>query len=447
MIQTESLEQTARQLVQLNGMIAAEFRRRENAAKYHSLVLDPTHPVSDLMKPARYKVLWGGRGAVKSWSCAEAAIRYVDAPIGTYINKPERFLCTREYQNSIKDSVHQLLCDTINRMGLSHRFYITDKSIRNPHTGGAFIFKGLHFNTEEVKSTEGITKCWAEEAQSMSNDSWQILVPTVREEGSEIWATFNTTDETAATYQRFIPEENRPPRSIVHLINYDQNPFLPKDLRDEMEFLKRTDYDAYEWVWLGRPKKISDAVVFGRKYRVEAFPDDLQEKASQRRILYGADFGFARDPSTLIRQFIVGNTLYISHEAYGVGVELNEMEAFWDTVPGSRDWPIKCDNARPETISFMSSKGFAASAAEKWKGSVEDGIAHMKGFDEIVIHERCKHAAQEARLYSYKKDRITGEVLPIILDKHNHIWDASRYGLDGYIQRRGALGVWARLAK
>lgn len=431
-----------------------EMQRRENAKKYHSLVLDNKHPVSLLMRPARYKILYGGRGAVKSWGCAEAAVRYVDAPVGTYIDRPERFLCTREFQNSIKDSVHQLLCDTIDRMGLNHRFSITEKAIRNPNTGGAFLFKGLHANVQEIKSTEGITKTWIEEAQSTTDESWRTVIPTVRLEGvnkgkpwtSEIWATFNVTDEEAPSYKRFVNEEFRPKSAVVQKLNWDQNPFFPQVLRDEMEYLRKADYEAYLHVWEGLPLKLSDAIIFGKKVRVEGFPDSLQEKANQRRILFGADFGFARDPSTLIRFFIVDRTLYVSHEAYGVGVELgDEMKQFWDSVPGSRTWPIKCDSARPETISHMRSQGFQCTAAEKWKGCVEDGIAHMKGYDAIVIHDRCKHVQQEARLYAYKKDKITDEVLPIVVDKHNHCWDAIRYGLDGYIQRGGNLGTWAKL--
>jgi phage terminase large subunit len=439
------LSELARGSITLQQAVLAEKRRRERMSKYQSLLVPPSeHPVRAIMnRSARYKVLYGGRGAVKSWSFAEAAIRFADRGF-------ERFLCTREYQNSIKDSVHRLLSDQIDRMGLNHRFHITDKSIRHRHTRSEFIFKGLHHNVDEVKSTEGITKCWVEEAHNTSEDSWQTLIPTIRAETddgrpSEIWVSFNVTDEEAPTYVRFVPEENRPPDSIVLKLNYDQNPFFPKVLRDEMEFLKRVDYEAYEHVWLGMPKKISDAVIFGKKYRVGSFPDTLWKKA--QRLMFGADFGFARDPSTLIRSFIIDNTLYIEHEAYGVGVELNEMKQFWGSVPESENWPIKCDNARPETISYMRRKGFSATAAEKWKGSVEDGIAHIKGFDEVVIHERCVHVAQEARLYSYKKDRVSGEVLPIIVDKHNHCWDAIRYGLDGYIQRRGDVALWARLAQ
>jgi phage terminase large subunit len=138
--------------------------------------------------------------------------------------------------------------------------------------------------------------------------------------------------------------------------------------------------------------------------------------------------------------------LYIDHEAYSVGCELDHTDALFDCVPGARDWPIKADSARPETISFMRRRGFNIAAAEKWPGSVEDGIAHLKAFRRIIVHERCPRTAQEARLYSYKIDAKTGQVLPKIVDAHNHCWDAVRYALDGFIQARGGLGIWARLA-
>lgn len=167
------------------------------------------------------------------------------------------------------------------------------------------------------------------------------------------------------------------------------------------------------------------------------------------RLFFGADFGFANDPNTLVRCFILDGRLYIDYEAYAVGVELDEMPQLYESVPGSHEWPIKADSARPETISYLANRvnpPFRISAATKWQGSVEDGIAYLKSFEKIVIHPRCKHAADEFRLYSYKVDKTTDEVLPIILDKSNHIIDGLRYALDGYITKPG-LSKWAALGR
>ena len=388
-----------------------------------------------LFKPIRYKVFRGGRGGAKSWGIARALVIMA-------ASKKLRILCTREVQNSIKDSVHKLLKDQIEMLGLTPWFRITNEMITSA-CGSEFLFKGLRFDPLGIKSTEGVDICWVEEAQSVSADSWDILIPTIRKEGSEIWVSFNPGEETDPTYQRFVV--NPPDDCVTVEVNYYDNPYLPDTLRKEMEYCKRIDYEAYEHIWLGKPKSISEAVIFKRRYKVEAFPDDLWQQAD--RLFFGADFGFANDPSTLIRMFMLENKLYIEYEAYGVGVELDEMPQFYDSIPEARRWPIKADNARPETISHIARKGFSIDAAAKWKGSVEDGIAYLKGFEEIIIHERCKHTADEFRLYSYKVDKKTNEILPVIVDAHNHCIDAIRYGLDGYITSSDSLGTWAQLGR
>ena len=379
-----------------------------------------------LFKPYRYKSFRGGRGSGKSMSIARALI------IKAY-QEQLRILCCREVQNTIRDSVHKLLSDQIDELGLNGFFQITQNTIRGIN-GTEFIFKGLRADPQGIKSTEGIDVAWVEEAQTVSEDSWSILIPTIRKEGSEIWLTWNPLEENSPTYQRFI--ENPPPDCISVEVNYYDNPYFPNVLRQEMEWLKQKDFAAYEHVWLGKPLTITDAVIFKGHYTVEAFPDDLWQKAE--RLHFGADFGFANDPSTLVRCFILDNRLYIDHEAYGVGIEINELPAFYDFVPESRKWQIWADSARPETISYLKKQGgFRIAGADKWKGSVEDGIAHLRGFDKIIIHERCKHTAEEFRLYKYKIDKTTNEILPVVEDAFNHCIDSIRYSLTGYIKKRG----------
>lgn len=405
-----------------------------------SLVLNKEHVFSDLhYKQARYKVYWGGRGSAKSWAIAEALVRKAAA-------LPVRILCVREYQNSIKDSSHKLLKDTIARLGLQSWFTVTDKSITS-RCGAEFMFKGLFSNEDGIKSTEGVDIVWVEEAHSVSEASWRSLTPTIRKDGSEIWVCFNLRTEQDPAYQRFVV--NRRTDSIVHKVNYDSNPYFGGVLRQEMEDDKARDFHLYEHIWLGYPLKISKAIIFSDKYTSEVIDPVLHKQAD--RMLLGADFGFAQDPSTLLRMFIIDRTLYIEHEAYGVGVELDDMPAFYDRVPGARLWPIKADGARPETISYLRRQGFNISAAAKWDGSVKDGITHMRGFTKIVVDPRCTGTLNEMRLYSYKVDSKqvdeSGQpmVLPVIVDKWNHCIDAARYGLDGYIQRSGSLGVWEKL--
>lgn len=403
----------------------------------------------------RYKVAHGGRGSAKSWSFARSLVILSLA-------EPLLILCTREYQNSISDSVLRLLADQIHRLDLDAYFDVRATVIRCKLTGSEYIFKGLHHNTQEIKSLEGVDICWVEEGQSTSEDSWKTLIPTIRKDNSEIWLTFNPIRPEDPTCQRFI--ENVPDRALIVKSNWMDNPWFTKTLDEERRYMLRTDPDAYDHVWGGQYLRITAAAVFRNNYEIRSFetPEHVD------RFLFGADWGFAQDPTTLVRGFIVDNTLYIDHEAYGIGIELDEVPAFfaggpvqkrvaigksaatadgfYPGVPGANDWPIKADNARPETISYVARRGFNISAADKWQGSVEDGIAHIKGFDKVVIHERCKHTAEEFRLYSYKVDKQTGDILPVVVDKHNHCIDAIRYMLDGYIQRRGNLGVWQRLA-
>ena len=373
-----------------------------------------------LYSPARYKVFYGGRGGAKSWSIARALVKKA-------AKSPLRILCTREFQSSIGDSVYRLIADQITEAGLDDFFNVTQASITST-AGAQFLFKGLRRSIQEIKSTEGIDICWVEEAQSISNSSWEILIPTIRREGSEIWISFNPEAEKDPTYQRFII--NPPPSAVVVKVGWEDNPHLPATLEAERLYMLEVDPEAYEHVWGGHCRTISDAVIFRNRFEI----GDFDEPPKGTRLYYGADWGFSVDPTALVRCWVGGEYLKIDQEAYGVGVELDTLPELFDVVPGAREWPILADSSRPETISHVKRRGFNVAGAPKWPGSVEDGIAVLKGFRKIIIHERCKRTAEEFRLYSYKTDPLTNEVLPIIIDKHNHCIDAARYALSGYIK-------------
>jgi len=381
--------------------------------------------------PARYKVWYGGRGGSKSWNVARLllALSYV---------KPLRILCAREFQNSIADSVYRLLKDQIELLGFTAYFKLTETSIKSV-CGSEFLFKGLQRNIHEIKSLEGVDICWVEEAQRVSADNWDILIPTIRKEGSEIWLTFNPNDAHDPTYQRFVL--NPPPGSLVQKVSYQDNPWFPDTLEQERLYCRAHDMDAYRHVWEGEPRSHSAAEVFQGKWRVDRF-----EAPPDARFYYGADWGFSVDPTVLVRCFIANQTLFIDYEAWGVGVEIDETPALFRSVPGSGQWSIKADSARPETISALRRAGFNITAARKWPGCVEDGIAAIRSFKQIVIHERCKHTLDEMKLYRYKTDRITGDVLPILAPGNDHGIDALRYALDGVIKRGGDGPVGMQVA-
>lgn len=189
----------------------------------NSLDLKLAAPFEPLMNPCRYKVCYGGRGSGKSYSIAMLLV------LAAY-QHPLRILCAREIQKSITDSVHQLLADTIERLGLSSHFEIQKTQILGKN-GSRFLFEGLRSNISKVKSMEGIDRVWIEEAESVTNASWDTLIPTIRKDNSEIWVSFNPLDEMDATYQRFVVEP--PPGSFVVKVNYDQNPWFPETLEAE----------------------------------------------------------------------------------------------------------------------------------------------------------------------------------------------------------------------
>lgn len=363
-------------------------------------------------RPKRKTILRGGRGSGKSHQVGRYLVQR--ALTGT-----EHILCTRELQKTIADSVHTLLQRCIEALGVEDMFVIQKNTIYCPATGSDFIFAGVRANTNEIKSMEGVTICWIEEAQSMSQQSLDVLIPTIRAPGSILIFTFNPFKDTDPVYvMAETPDED----TLVIDVNFWDNPFFPDELRREMELTKRTDYDKYLWVWEGKCLGISAAQIFRGKYEVAEF-----ETPANVVLHYGADWGFANDPTTVVRSFVVGNTLYIDEEAWGLHVDIADLPPLFNEVEGTRFYPIYADSARPETISAMQSYGYNVLAAEKWQGSVEDGISYLRSFDKIVVHPRCKHIKEEFDLYQYKVDPQTEEILRVPVDRFNHCIDALRY--------------------
>jgi phage terminase large subunit len=212
-----------------------------------------------LFKPARYKVVRGGRGSSKSWGFARALLI-----LGA--SKTLRVLCTREVQNSIKDSVHQLLTDQIQLLGLGGHYEVIANEIRGIN-GTKFLFAGLSTQTiESIKSFEGIDICWVEEGQGVTKRSWTILIPTIRKEGSEIWVSFNPDLDDDETYIRFVV--NPPPDCVSIEMNYHDNPWFPEVLEKERAHAERTMLkDEYENIWLGVCKAAVDGAIYAAEIR------------------------------------------------------------------------------------------------------------------------------------------------------------------------------------
>jgi phage terminase large subunit len=378
-----------------------------------------------LLGHARYKGAWGGRGSGKSHLFAGLLIARAASEKGF------RAVCVREVQRSIADSVKQLLEDKIDELGLRGFFKVTDAEIRG-RNNSLIIFRGLQNHTAaSIKSLEGFRVAWVEEAQTISQKSLDILTPTIRDPGSELWFSWNpdADDDPVDKLLRVEPPEG----AIVLRANWSDNPFFPDELRQDMERDRRRDPDKYAHVWEGAYRTASEARVF-RNFREERL--EVPERAVW---FYGADWGFSVDPTAAVRFcFPSPETLYISHEVYEVGVPMEGIPALLAKLPDAQKWPMVADNARPETIDFVRRHGFPRlRGASKGKGSIEHGINFLQSFD-IVIDPRCKNTNEEFRRYSYKTDRHTGEILPVIADEWNHAIDALRYGCER-MHRKGKM--------
>jgi phage terminase large subunit len=381
----------------------------------------------------RYIDLFGGRGGAKSWGVADFLL------VKGYESQ-KRILCTREIQTSIKDSVHKLLSDRIEALGLSSFYTITEKSIKGKN-GTEFIFKGLYRNDNDIKSTEGIDFCWCEEAQSISRASLKVLTPTIRKEGSQIIFTYNPNNESDPVHVDYTKADRKDTLKIK--INYPDNPFFPDVLRSEMEYMKRVNYEQYMHVWEGECRSVSDACVFKGKFREEAF-----ETPPGVQLYFGADWGFAVDPVAVVRFWLneTATVMYIDYEAGGVGVEIPDTPALFDTIPDVRQHYVIADSARPELISYMNSQGFRIKPAKKGPNSIEEGIEFLKSFEEIIIHPRCKRVLDEFKYYSYKVDKMTGDIQTKLEDKNNHFIDSLRYGTEK-MRRKNKYATTARYTK
>lgn len=370
-----------------------------------------------LLTRSRYKGIYGGRASGKSHFFAELAIERC-------LEAKTLIVCIREIQKSLEQSVKRLLENKIQVMGVGHLFEIQHDRIIAPH-GGLIIFQGMQNHTaDSIKSLEGFDVAWIEEGQTFSQYSLDILRPTIlRKAGSEIWCGWNPRYKTDPVDVFF--RQETPLDSVVVEANYHDNPFLNEAIYQEAEYDRSRDIDKYNWVWLGKYNDKSDARVF-KNWRVKEF--ELPESTIFR---LGADWGYAQDPSVLVRVSIEDKILYIDYEAYMVGCETDQLPDLFDTVPDSRKWFITADSARPETISYMQKHGFPKiTPAAKGAGSVEDGLEFLKSYD-IVVHPRCVHAIDELNSYSFKVDPLTEKVLPILQDKNNHVIDAIRYACEG----------------
>lgn len=393
-----------------------------------------------LLQPARYKGAYGGRGGGKSHFFAEMIVE------AHLINPNRKTVCIREIQKSLRHSVKALLESKINQLGVSHLFDVQRDLILNRNGTGLMIFQGMQDHTaDSIKSLEDFDCAWIEEAQRISARSLTLLRPTIRKAGSEIWASWNPHHESDPIDQLLRHEETD--NSVVVAVNLMDNPYASAETWAEYHGDRKRaqrkqaagDQNAwahFEHIWHGHYARLSAAQVLGACYEIERFTP----QSDWHGAYYGVDWGFASDPTTMVRCWLShdGKALFIEHEVYANRIETIDMPEFFSHIPEAQHHLIRADSSRPEMIAHLKRHGYPGMrAAQKWPGSVQDGVSFLRGLERIVIHPRCKHAIEEARLWSYKTDRLTGDVLPQLLDANNHIWDAVRYAIEPFIRHGG----------
>lgn len=380
-----------------------------------------------LFKKSRYKVLYGGRGGAKSWGIARALLI-----MGA--KKPMRILCAREYQTSIKDSVHKLLCDQIEALGFMQFYEITQASLRGAN-GTEFAFIGLKNNPANIKSFEGVDVCWVEEAQTVSRLSWNILIPTIRKEGSEIWVSFNPELETDETYQRFVV---KPPRDCISIkINYSDNPWFPETLRLEMEALKLRDHQAYQQVWEGICRQTVDGAIFAQELAKAEMEDRIGKVPYDptKPVHAVCDLGWADATAWWFLQFIGMETRlirYFEDTQRTMTSYLAQLQTYgyvYDTIWLPHDAQNKTLAAAGRSIEeIVRSSGYKTRILERVP--VVDSInAARTIFPNCYFdREHCADGLNCLRHYRYEVDPDTGQFSKTPLhDHYSHGADAFRY--------------------
>ena len=399
-----------------------------------TLNIDTPRAMVPLLGKHRFKGAKGGRGGTKSHFFCEMLVEEM-------VSQHTRAACLREVQNSIKDSVKQLIEDKITKHNVGGLFKVTDREIICPSTDSLAVFRGLQNHTAaSIKSLEGFNRALYEESQTLTQRSLDLAIPTFRVPGSQQWFAWNP-DLPKDPVDKMFRENAGDPDFVCVTVNFEDNPWFPEELRRDMLRDRLRDPDKYSWIWRGGYRKNSEAQVF-RNWKVERF-----DAPPAGTTLYGGgDWGFSIDPTVGLICFIRGRTLYIWREVWAIGCDIDRTPALFDkldpewTPERAKDpnWKslarrinFVADSARPETISYMQRHGYPRmSAAIKGAGSVEDGVEFLKSYD-IVIHPDCMHTIDEFKLFSFKIDKKTDAITNELDEKDNHTIDSARYAVEG----------------
>lgn len=380
-----------------------------------------------LFKPARYKVIYGGRGKGGSWGMARALL--IQGAAG-----PLRILCTREIQKTIAESVHQLLSDQVEMLGLSRFYEVKEKSIEG-RNGTLFSFAGLRdLSVKNLKSYEGYDRAWVEEAESTTKKSWSTLIPTIRKDGSEIWVNFNPQLDSDETYVRFV--ENTPPDCVLIPMSYLDNPWFPEVLEKEREYLKRTDPAEYENIWDGKCRATVAGAIYANEIR------DAVEKKRIRPLPYDPllkvhtvwDLGWNDSMSIVFVQRMLSELRVIdfledrlrTYDWYAAEIKAKRYNLGKCYLP--HDGAHKNPQTGLSAVDTLRKLGLDVATALP-SGDVEQGIKAVRMvfprmyFDEVNTKPLIDHL----RRYKRHIPVSTNEPQEPVHDAHSHAADAIRY--------------------
>lgn len=362
--------------------------------------------------------LYGGRGGAKSHGIAEPIVHRT-------FNRKRTVVCGREFQNSIDNSVKSLIEQKINKMGMSVYYKVTDRSIEHVGNGSKFSFIGMARNPESAKSFEGCDVFWGEEAQTFSKHSVELIIPTIRAEGSELFWSWNPRDEDDEVDQLFRGIEP-PENSYIACVGWEDNPWFYKTrMPSERRRMLRVSPKRYAHIWGGGYDEDPDTSVF-QNWSVGAM--EIPPKAIPR---FGLDFGFATDPNFIVKLYVIEelDTIYFAQEAQAHKLGNNKLFDFITQITEAEDYEIIADSARPETIDYLVGKGLNIVGARKGAGSVKNGLNWMQGYH-LRIHPDCVHMQEEVRKYKWHVDS-KGRPMPMPAPYQNdHGIDASRYAIE-----------------
>lgn len=335
-----------------------------------------------------------------------------------------RFWCFREYQNSIRESSHQLLSDLIDLYWLSD-FTVTNNSIINSINGSDFIFKWLWNNEQSVKSIEGIDIAWVEEAQTISKESIDVLTPTIRKDGSKIIYTYNRLLDDDPVHQRLVIEWR--PNTLVLNVNYDialKYGMMPEVIRLEMEDDQKNRPNLYKHKWLWEPNSLEKKI-----YKDWKIIEEVPHEARLER--YWVDFGYTNDPTSIVAIYSYNGGYILDEIAYQKWLSNKQISDIFGSYPTSL---IIADSAEPKSIDEIKSYWHVIFGADKWPDSIKNGIQLVQ-WQAISVTKSSTNIIREYKNYMWMTDR-SGKIINTPEGGYDHSMDSIRYWLSNLLKNK-----------